>query len=166
MNTQAVVVLGGAGLIGSLISRILKQYGYIVRVVDRRPPDFDCEFHEMDVTQPFNHSGAVFRDAIAVVFALPERRRGQRDCLGDPVLAFRRGNDPHLLGAGPLFQSTESSGAAAKVCGRQPHVFAQVVRPGAHGGGLRGRRANPAILHRTAFDGGRDEGPSNDARRA
>ncbi|KAE9649336.1 prephenate dehydrogenase [Pseudomonas sp. PB105] len=72
MNTQAVVVLGGAGLIGSLISRILKQYGYIVRVVDRRPPDSDCEFHEMDVTQPFNHSGAVFRDAIAVVFALPE----------------------------------------------------------------------------------------------
>ena len=36
MNTQAVVVLGGAGLIGSLISRILKQYGYIVRVVDQR----------------------------------------------------------------------------------------------------------------------------------
>lgn len=72
MNTNTVVVLGGAGLIGSMISRILKQYGYFVRVVDRCPAEFECEYHEMDVTQPFNNTGAVFRNAVAVVFALPE----------------------------------------------------------------------------------------------
>lgn len=72
MNTNTVVVLGGAGLIGSMISRILKQYGYFVRVVDRRPAEFECEYHEMDVTKPFNDTGAVFRNATAVVFALPE----------------------------------------------------------------------------------------------
>ncbi|AZF42235.1 4-amino, 4-deoxyprephenate dehydrogenase [Pseudomonas sp. R1-43-08] len=72
MSDNTVVVLGGAGLIGSLICRILKQYGYYVRVVDCRPTQFECEYHEMDVTQPFSNTGTVFRDAIAVVFALPE----------------------------------------------------------------------------------------------
>ena len=72
MNNNTVVVLGGAGLVGSLISRILKQYGYCVRVADRRPAEFECEYHEIDVTQPFSNTDAVFRDAIAVVFALPE----------------------------------------------------------------------------------------------
>ena len=72
MNNNTVVVLGGAGLIGSLISRILKQYGYCIRVVDRHPAEFECEYHEIDVTQPFSNTGAVFRDAMAVVFALPE----------------------------------------------------------------------------------------------
>ena len=72
MNNNTVIVLGGAGLIGSLISRILKQYGYSIRVVDRRPAEFESEYHEIDVTQPFSNTGAVFRDAMAVVFALPE----------------------------------------------------------------------------------------------
>ncbi|UOK37067.1 prephenate dehydrogenase/arogenate dehydrogenase family protein [Pseudomonas palleroniana] len=72
MNSNTVVVLGGSGLIGSMISRILKQYGYFVRVVDRRPAPFECEYHELDVTQPFSNTGAIFHNATAVVFALPE----------------------------------------------------------------------------------------------
>lgn len=72
MNNNTIVVLGGAGLIGSLISRILKQYGYCVRVVDCDPAQFECEYHNIDVTQPFSNTDDVFRDAIAVVFALPE----------------------------------------------------------------------------------------------
>jgi prephenate dehydrogenase len=72
MKSNTVVVLGGAGLVGSLISRILKQHGYHIRVVDRRPGGFENDSYEMDVTSPFSNTGHIFHDAIAVVFALPE----------------------------------------------------------------------------------------------
>ena len=69
---DTVVVLGGAGLVGSLMSRILMQYGYDVRVVDRRPPDQAGCFYQVDVASPFSNTEHIFKGAVAVVFALPE----------------------------------------------------------------------------------------------
>ncbi|UVM24859.1 prephenate dehydrogenase dimerization domain-containing protein [Pseudomonas sp. B21-021] len=72
MMGDTVVVLGGAGLVGSLVARILMQYGCNVRVVDRRAPEQPCGFHEVDVTSPLSTTGHIFQGAKAVVFALPE----------------------------------------------------------------------------------------------
>jgi len=72
MMSETVVVLGGAGLVGSLISRILMQYGYDIRVVDRRPSEQEIGFYEVDVTSPFSNTEHIFQGAVAVVFALPE----------------------------------------------------------------------------------------------
>ena len=72
MMSDTVVVLGGAGLVGSLISRILMQYGYDVRVVDRRPSEQENGFYEVDVTSPFSNTEHIFQGVVAVVFALPE----------------------------------------------------------------------------------------------
>lgn len=72
MTSDTVVVLGGAGLVGSLISRILMQYGYNVRVVDRRPSEQENGFYEVDVTSPFSNTEHIFQGVVAVVFALPE----------------------------------------------------------------------------------------------
>lgn len=69
---DTVVVLGGAGLVGALFTRILMQYGCNVRVVDRRPPEQPSVFHEVDVTNPFSNTEHIFEGAAAVVFALPE----------------------------------------------------------------------------------------------
>ncbi|WP_224787679.1 NAD-dependent epimerase/dehydratase family protein [Pseudomonas fluorescens] len=70
--SDAVVVLGGAGLVGSLISRILMQYGYDVRVVDRRSTEHERGFNQIDVMCPFSNTEQIFKGAVAVVFALPE----------------------------------------------------------------------------------------------
>lgn len=72
MMSDTVVVLGGSGLVGSLVSRILMQYGYDVRVVDRRPSELESGFYEVDVTSPFSNTEHIFQRAVAVVFALPE----------------------------------------------------------------------------------------------
>ena len=72
MMSETVVVLGGAGLVGSLISRILMQYGYDIRVVDRRPSEQKIGLYEVDVTSPFSNTEHIFQGAVAVVFALPE----------------------------------------------------------------------------------------------
>ncbi|WP_350600313.1 prephenate dehydrogenase dimerization domain-containing protein [Pseudomonas sp. 65/3-MNA-CIBAN-0223] len=72
MMRDAVVVLGGAGLVGSLISRIFMQYGYDVRVVDRRASEHVSGFYEVDVTCPFSNTEHIFQGAVAVIFALPE----------------------------------------------------------------------------------------------
>lgn len=72
MMSDSVVVLGGAGLVGSMISRILMQYGYDVRVVDRRPSNLTCGFYKVDVACPFSNTEHIFQGAVAVVFALPE----------------------------------------------------------------------------------------------
>ena len=82
MMSDTVVVLGGAGLVGSFITRILVQYGCDVRVVDRRPPEQQCVFYEVDVTSPFSNTGHIFQGAVAVVFALPRKRRYSRNTLG------------------------------------------------------------------------------------
>ncbi|MEB0223912.1 prephenate dehydrogenase dimerization domain-containing protein [Pseudomonas sp. 10S4] len=72
MMGDTVVVLGGAGLVGSLISRILVQYGYDIRVVDRRSAEHERGFHQVDVMSPFSNTEQIFKGAVAVVFALPE----------------------------------------------------------------------------------------------
>ncbi|WP_440974346.1 prephenate dehydrogenase dimerization domain-containing protein [Pseudomonas koreensis] len=71
MNNNTVVVLGGAGLVGSLISRIFEQYGYHIRIVDRKPGEGD-NYIKIDVATLSSCGEAVFHDAVAVVLALPE----------------------------------------------------------------------------------------------
>ncbi|MBF8795547.1 prephenate dehydrogenase [Pseudomonas monteilii] len=72
MKNNTVVVLGGAGLVGSLICRVLNQYGYHIKVVDRRPGSFGNEYCNLDVNDTSNDNGHIFRDAMAVIVALPE----------------------------------------------------------------------------------------------
>ncbi|WP_248800981.1 prephenate dehydrogenase dimerization domain-containing protein [Pseudomonas sp. MWU13-2105] len=72
MKNNTVVVLGGAGLVGSLISRILKQYGYNIKTVDQRSGGVESDYYEVEVTNPFSNTEHIFRNAMAVVFALPE----------------------------------------------------------------------------------------------
>ena len=74
MMGDTVVVLGGAGLVGSLISaHSFVQYGCDVRVVDRRPPEQESSLHEVDVISPFSSTGPhLSRGRWRVVFALPE----------------------------------------------------------------------------------------------
>ncbi|MEO8644747.1 prephenate dehydrogenase dimerization domain-containing protein [Pseudomonas sp.] len=72
MTGDTVIVLGGLGSVGSLISRILMQYGYDVRIVDRRSGAPEIYSYEVDVTSPFSNTESIFLGVVAVVFALPE----------------------------------------------------------------------------------------------
>ncbi|MEE1865159.1 prephenate dehydrogenase dimerization domain-containing protein [Pseudomonas auratipiscis] len=73
MTNDTVVVLGGGGLVGTLMCSVLKQQGLHTRVVDCRAGEHEDERHQIDVSNPPRDSAQLFSNAIAVVFALPER---------------------------------------------------------------------------------------------
>ncbi|MBM3104323.1 prephenate dehydrogenase/arogenate dehydrogenase family protein [Pseudomonas sp. P66] len=73
MTNDTVVVLGGGGLVGTLICSVLKQQGLHTRVLDCRAGEHEDEHHQVDVNNPPSDSAQLFSNAIAVVFALPER---------------------------------------------------------------------------------------------
>lgn len=66
------IILGGAGVVGSFMSNILRSSDYLVTVVDLSPPVTDemyiqCDVRQMDVTL-----ADCMKNADMVVFALPE----------------------------------------------------------------------------------------------
>ncbi|WP_350305097.1 prephenate dehydrogenase dimerization domain-containing protein [Photorhabdus viridis] len=72
MSNHKVVILGGQGAIGSLLGRLFTQSGCIVYRVDQRAQGEHSLCRQLDILNPAADSEAIFTEAKAVVFALPE----------------------------------------------------------------------------------------------
>ncbi|CAQ83277.1 MULTISPECIES: prephenate dehydrogenase dimerization domain-containing protein [Photorhabdus] len=72
MSNHKVVILGGQGAIGSLLGRLFTHFGCVVYSVDKRTQGVRSDCYQVDILNPAADSGAVFNEATAVVFALPE----------------------------------------------------------------------------------------------
>ncbi len=77
VNSHKVVILGGRGAIGSLLSRLFTGCGHIAYSVDKRTQgmrshDYYSHDYQIDILNPAADAGEVFSGAKAVVFALPE----------------------------------------------------------------------------------------------
>lgn len=136
MKKNTVVVLGGAGLVGAFICRVLSQYGYHTKVVDRRLGTLGNEYYEVDVNDPVANTGGLFHDAMAVVFALPESvatraipwvlQHVSSDVIFMPTCSVQapfysalRGSSSHqqFIGINPLFSPSLSAlGRRVAIC--------------------------------------------------
>lgn len=146
MMSETVVVLGGAGLVGSLISRILMQYGYDIRVVDRRPSEQEIGFYEVDVTSPFSNTEHIFQGAVAVVFALPESVAIR----AIPWVVGSVSSDvvfiPTCSVQEPFYRALKDTSSQQPFVGVNP-MFSPKLRSGAHRRNLPRRRRLAFDLH-------------------
>ncbi|MGV7960582.1 prephenate dehydrogenase/arogenate dehydrogenase family protein [Photorhabdus tasmaniensis] len=72
MSNRKIVILGGQGAIGSLLARLFTQSGCTVYRVDQRAQGEHSLCCQLDILNPAAGSEAIFTEAKAVVFALPE----------------------------------------------------------------------------------------------
>lgn len=147
MTNDTVVVLGGGGLVGTLICSVLKQQGLHTRVLDCRAGEHEDEHHQVDVNNPPSDSAQLFSNAIAVVFALPERVAV--DAIGWvlQVVSVDVVFIPTCSVQGHFLQCLESAGRAAAVHWHQSNVFSEAFGPGAYSRDLPGRRGGDSIVH-------------------